>query len=149
VRRVARTACGASPGLRRGFGAAVSRQWAALRPFALDALAHAELAPRELEEHRPVTFAPTWPEAEDLHAVLWPIAHAAVDLLTSAELSHVKHCAGCPWLFLDRSKNASRRWCAMNDCGTHAKIRRYVARRSAARASVRGRAPSVSDPAGG
>jgi CGNR zinc finger len=34
----------------------------------------------------------------------------------------VKRCAGYPWLFLDRSKNASRRWCAMNGCGTQEKI---------------------------
>jgi predicted RNA-binding Zn ribbon-like protein len=34
-------------------------------------------------------------------------------------------------VFLDQSKNLSRRWCAMNDCGTHQKIRRYVSRRAA------------------
>jgi hypothetical protein len=67
--------------------------------------------------------------------MLWPIAHAALELLTDAELHRVKRCAGCPWLFLDHSKNTSRRWCAMNDCGTHAKVRRYVARRAALRTS--------------
>jgi hypothetical protein len=43
----------------------------------------------------------------------------------------VKGCAGCSWLFVDESKNKSRRWCAMEDCGTHAKTQRYVARRAA------------------
>jgi predicted RNA-binding Zn ribbon-like protein len=36
----------------------------------------------------------------------------------------------CPWLFLDGSKNGSRRWCTMNICGTDEKIRRYVSRRA-------------------
>ena len=38
---------------------------------------------------------------------------------------------GCGWLFLDRSRNGSRRWCAMEDCGTRAKIRKLGARRRA------------------
>jgi predicted RNA-binding Zn ribbon-like protein len=64
---------------------------------------------------------------------LWPVVYGAAELLTAADLSRVKQCAGCPWLFLDRSKNGSRRWCSMEDCGTHAKIVKYVARRAARR----------------
>ena len=60
---------------------------------------------------------------------------AAGELLTSPQLSRLKKCAGCPWVFLDQSKNLSRRWCAMDDCGTHEKILRYVARRAARRRS--------------
>ena len=114
----------------------LSGQWAALQPFAVDALSHARLLPagQTGTEVGPGAYALSWPATEDLHAMLWPIAAAAVDLLTAPELARVKRCTGCPWLFLDRSKNASRRWCAMNDCGTHAKIRRYVARRAATRA---------------
>ena len=63
------------------------------------------------------------------------VARAAYDLLTGDHLARVKVCAGCHWLFLDRSKNGSRRWCSMEDCGTSAKMRRYVARRAARRAS--------------
>jgi len=40
-------------------------------------------------------------------SMLWPVAHAAGELLTTADLSRVKRCAGCPWLFLDQSKNGS------------------------------------------
>jgi predicted RNA-binding Zn ribbon-like protein len=40
-------------------------------------------------------------------------------------------------LFLDRSKNGSRRWCSMDDCGTDLKKRRYVATRAARRAADR------------
>jgi len=39
---------------------------------------------------------------------------------------------GCGWLFFDTSKNRSRRWCAMEDCGNRAKARRHY-RRSRAR----------------
>jgi len=61
---------------------------------------------------------------------LWPIAVAAVDLLRSPErLARVKGCANCNWLFVDRSRNGSRRWCSMDECGVHTKMRRYRARR--------------------
>jgi predicted RNA-binding Zn ribbon-like protein len=103
------------------------RHWAQLRPFVTDAVAHAQLIPTA------PAYQLGWPDTDQLHAMLWPIAHAALELLTAAELHRVKRCAGCPWLFLDHSKNTSRRWCAMNDCGTHAKVRRYVARRAARR----------------
>jgi predicted RNA-binding Zn ribbon-like protein len=98
--------------------------WDDLRPYVVDAVAHATLSE---------TYALTWPDAAEPHAMLWPVAHAAVELLTSPDVHRVKQCAGCPWLFLDRSRNGSRRWCAMNDCGTHEKIRKYVARRAARR----------------
>lgn len=65
---------------------------------------------------------------------LWPIALSAVDLLTSDRLSRVKQCPcdDCGWLFLDVSKNATRRWCSMDSCGSRAKMRRQYARRKAA-----------------
>jgi predicted RNA-binding Zn ribbon-like protein len=60
---------------------------------------------------------------------LWPVAVAAVDLLRSDKLARLKRCANCNWLFLDRSRNGSRRWCSMDECGVHTKMRRYRARR--------------------
>jgi predicted RNA-binding Zn ribbon-like protein len=67
------------------------------------------------------------------------LAYSAVDLLSTVDLRHLRACplddGGCGWLFLDRSRNGSRRWCAMGDCGTQAKSRRLTARRRAARAS--------------
>jgi predicted RNA-binding Zn ribbon-like protein len=43
----------------------------------------------------------------------------------------VKQCphGGCAWFFLDASKNASRRWCSMQDCGAKVKSRRQYQRR--------------------
>jgi predicted RNA-binding Zn ribbon-like protein len=55
------------------------------------------------------------------------IARDAVDLLTAAEPARLKRCAGeyCGWLFYDGSKNGTRRWCVMEDCGTRDKVRRF------------------------
>ena len=52
-----------------------------------------------------------------------PLAWAALDLLRSDELARLKQCPadGCRWLFLDRTKNGSRRWCEMATCGDRAK----------------------------
>lgn len=74
----------------------------------------------------------TWDRA-DLAAdrVLWPVALAAVDLVFSEQLDRVGQCAddrGCGWLFIDTSRNQSRRWCSMESCGNRAKARRYYRR---------------------
>ena len=70
-----------------------------------------------------------WNFDEDaLEAPVSIIALSAVDLLTSENLKWVGQCAdedGCGWLFVDTSKNHSRRWCDINDCGNRAKQRRY------------------------
>jgi predicted RNA-binding Zn ribbon-like protein len=113
---------GATAGTQRLMRAA---HWDELRPFVTDAIAHAELAPDDS------TYQLTWSEAARLDVMLSPIGVGALELLTSPQLFRLKKCAGCPWVFLDQSKNFSRRWCAMNDCGTHEKIRRYLARRAA------------------
>ncbi|CAA9210851.1 MAG: protein of unknown function DUF1470 [uncultured Chloroflexia bacterium] len=65
-----------------------------------------------------------------LDRVLWPVAWSAADLLASAERERVKVCPGedCGWLFLDASRNGTRRWCAMEGCGNRAKARRHYQR---------------------
>jgi predicted RNA-binding Zn ribbon-like protein len=76
-------------------------------------------------------FAWVWTEVEDhLTSLLWPVARSATELLTSPQLPRLRECAGeaCGWVFLDRTKNASRRWCDMAECGNRAKARRYRAR---------------------
>ncbi len=62
---------------------------------------------------------------------LWPIVRLAAELLTSVELSKVRVCAAedCNWLFLDTSKNHSRRWCDMDSCGNRAKARKHYERK--------------------
>ncbi len=65
---------------------------------------------------------------DDLEQPLGPIARSAGELLTSPHLlEHVRQCGGdrCGWLFVDATKNHSRRWCVMSECGNVAKVRRF------------------------
>jgi predicted RNA-binding Zn ribbon-like protein len=76
--------------------------------------------------------APRDPRPHEIGAfdrVLWSVARSAADLLTSSDLHHVHQCAleTCGWLFLDLSKNKTRRWCAMKLCGNKAKVRHHRA----------------------
>jgi predicted RNA-binding Zn ribbon-like protein len=59
--------------------------------------------------------------------ILSPVIRSAADLLVSEDLGRVKKCADpvCGWLFLDISRNRSRRWCDMRDCGNRAKASRF------------------------
>jgi predicted RNA-binding Zn ribbon-like protein len=68
-----------------------------------------------------------WHSLEALDRVLWPVAVAAASLLTSGQRAKLRQCRGeaCGWLFLDLSRNHSRTWCTMKDCGNVAKVRRF------------------------
>ena len=98
-----------------------------LNPFVLEAARHRRLEPAgggaAWRWHGP---------AETLDQVLWPIALSAADLLTASSPFRIKECPGphCGWLFLDRSKNGSRRWCEMAVCGNRAKARRFKRRQN-------------------
>lgn len=63
----------------------------------------------------------------DLERMLWPVVRSASELLTSADLSLLRQCPGegCAWLFMDTSRNKSRRWCTMEICGNRSKARRH------------------------
>ncbi|HVA41333.1 MAG TPA: ABATE domain-containing protein [Candidatus Binataceae bacterium] len=63
-------------------------------------------------------------------ALLAPALWSAGDLLTGPQLARVRECANdkCLWLFLDESKNGTRRWCSMSACGNRAKAHRHYAR---------------------
>jgi len=78
-------------------------------------------------------FAWEWADGGSaLDQPLGPIARSAADLLTCGEaVEQVRQCRGdnCGWLFIDASKNHSRRWCDMRDCGNRAKIRRFRLKR--------------------
>jgi predicted RNA-binding Zn ribbon-like protein len=91
-----------------------------------EALAHRRL------EQRDGGFGWSWIDvaASDLRAPIWPVVESAAVLLTSAELDRVRECrAGdCNWLFLDRSRSGTRRWCSMKSCGNRAKARRHYRR---------------------
>jgi predicted RNA-binding Zn ribbon-like protein len=57
------------------------------------------------------------------------IAKDAAQVLTG-DLNRLKRCPAhdCLWLFHDSSKNLSRRWCAMGECGSRSKMRRHRSR---------------------
>jgi len=68
----------------------------------------------------------------ELDCILDPTVRSAAELLTSDSLWRVKECAddrGCGYLFLDNSRNRSRRWCDMADCGNRAKAKRFYHKR--------------------
>jgi predicted RNA-binding Zn ribbon-like protein len=68
-----------------------------------------------------------WRLPDRLDGLLWAVIWSAADLLTSDQLNSVKMCEadGCGWLFLDTSRNQSRRWCSMETCGNRAKAKRH------------------------
>jgi predicted RNA-binding Zn ribbon-like protein len=92
-----------------------------------DALSHLRLTAQ------PDGIAWEWEEPDAaLEWILWPVSHSAADLLTSSpDLERVGVCEdedGCGWLFLDTSKNHSRRYCGTS-CANRAKSRRHYARK--------------------
>lgn len=91
-----------------------------------ETMAHARLVPGESG------FAWGWSDAQErLESPLWFIVRSTADLLASPELRYTRICASedCGWLFLDTSKNHSRRWCDMKSCGNRAKARRHYTRK--------------------
>lgn len=66
-------------------------------------------------------------QATDLDRMLWPVAQSAAELLASEDVRRLKRCGECGWLFLDATKNFSRRWCKKS-CGDRVKARRYYRR---------------------
>jgi predicted RNA-binding Zn ribbon-like protein len=117
-------------------GDSVDDDLALLNAVLSDVAAHLRLASTQ------ESFVWDWHDVEDrLSWPSWLIARSAADLLTSERRGRVHECAGpgCGWLFLDTSRNRSRRWCDMADCGNRAKARRNYARK-------RGRAVRTTRP---
>jgi len=105
----------------------------------LDCLA-AAARPRQIsalhwdKDARRIVSAPDQGRADRL---LEDIAVDALSLLSGPQTARIKRCPNetCQWFFLDTSRNGKRRWCAMADCGTRAKVRDYRARQRAGLAS--------------
>jgi predicted RNA-binding Zn ribbon-like protein len=134
----AERALAAAAGLREALYRIFSARAAGAEPAAADLerlnAALAEAAPGLRIERRDGGFAWGWSDpAESLAAPLRPVVRSATELLTSDELDRVRECDGarCTWLFLDRSRNRSRRWCSMESCGNRAKVHRHYRRQRA------------------
>jgi predicted RNA-binding Zn ribbon-like protein len=96
--------------------------------FVADALAHTALS-RSGDSYRLELAAPA-----SLESVLWPVARSMADVLTSGDLARVRMCemhhlGECTWVFLDDTRNGTRRWCDMRVCGNRAKARRHYQRK--------------------
>jgi predicted RNA-binding Zn ribbon-like protein len=65
--------------------------------------------------------------ASALDRILWFVTRSAIEWLTTGDLSRLRECGGedCGWVFEDTSRNRSRRWCDMSDCGNLSKVRRF------------------------
>lgn len=79
-----------------------------------------------------------WPELVSLYAetlredrdpFLHTILQAAMVLAFSGDMKRVRICGNCGWLFIDRTRNANKRWCTASLCGSRTKARRYYARK--------------------
>jgi predicted RNA-binding Zn ribbon-like protein len=94
------------------------------------AVIHAQVVPMDRR------FTLVWQDEEGaLDFPLWSIACSGMELLLSEEVQRVKECPGdgCGWLFLDRSRNQSRRWCNGQDCGNRIRVRQHYQRHRASR----------------
>jgi predicted RNA-binding Zn ribbon-like protein len=67
-------------------------------------------------------------------SILAPVLWSAGDLLVGPQLAKLRECSNdkCLWLFLDDSKNGTRRWCSMQACGNRAKAHRHYLRQKRA-----------------
>lgn len=61
----------------------------------------------------------------NLNNYLLLVVKAAYELFLSVDTNRIKDCSHCGWLYLDTSKNNSRKWCSMDTCGSQLKARRY------------------------
>lgn len=69
-----------------------------------------------------------WVAPKDLVDVFSPVIWNAAEVVTSTDRRRLRYCPACDWLFHDTTRNASRRWCDMMDCGSRDKALRYYHR---------------------
>lgn len=141
---VMRTACERPAEAEEVLARAIALREATYRIF-LSLLTQASPAPEDLATlnaelaralthlaiaHTPEGYAWQWCDEAALDAVLWHVARSTADTLLSPAVHAVRQCASdtCGWLFIDSTRNHSRRWCDMRGCGNRAKVKRHRAR---------------------
>ena len=85
----------------------------------------------------------SWTQPTTLRELLAPVIWNAGEVLSGIDPERIGYCPSCDWLFHDTTRNRSRRWCDMGDCGSRAKALRYYHRRKPT-ASPRLRNPVLS-----
>ena len=84
------------------------------------AMSHLELVPS------PDGFELAWQiDLSGMDKIHYSTIRSAVQVLTTKDLTRIKKCPSCQWLYLDMSKNKSRRWCTMEDCGNRHKVNAF------------------------
>ena len=85
-----------------------------------DSLSHIQL------EYTKNKFNISFPK-DDINLVspLWIIGKSLYDLMTEDDVTRIRECPGCGWVFYDETKNGKRRWCNPLNCGTKDKMDRY------------------------
>jgi predicted RNA-binding Zn ribbon-like protein len=94
---------------------------------------------KEAREHQKLAWSGSrlvweWPASETgAELPLWMLSQSTARLLISEEMRRLRACEklDCRWLFLDTSKNHTRRWCDMKICGNRMKARRFKAQHKA------------------
>ncbi len=94
---------------------------------------------KEAREHQQFAWSGSrlvweWPASETgAELPLWMLSQSTARLLISEEMRRLRACEklDCRWLFLDTSKNHTRRWCDMKICGNRMKARRFKAQHKA------------------
>lgn len=76
----------------------------------------------------PRTLRWRWLEPATPEEAVAPAVFGAAELVSEVVLGRLRCCPACDWLFLDATRNGSRRWCDMADCGSRNKARRYYYR---------------------
>lgn len=72
---------------------------------------------------------PGFKNAPDLLAPVWVVMKSAYDILTLEDLSRIKECPRCGWIFFDNTKNNMRRWCSPSTCGSADKSKKYYSKK--------------------
>lgn len=74
-------------------------------------------------------------QAGGMEKIFYSIVKSAAELVATGRWRGVRECASdtCTWMFLDTSKNHSRRWCEMARCGNRDKVHRFRTRSRRAR----------------
>lgn len=70
----------------------------------------------------------SWAKVEEPEQLMASVVYDAADLLADGDHSRLGYCSACNWLFYDTTRNRSRRWCDMADCGSRDKARSYYRR---------------------
>lgn len=98
---------------------------AILNAFLAESQVHGQIV--RIEEGFEVRFLPE----DDMALPIWRLTDSAARLLISSDRENVRECPGheCGWLFLDMTKNHSRRWCDSGDCGNRSRVRAYARRK--------------------